>query len=168
MDLWAINPIRSNYRVLTVNLVTSKNKLDHKKINTEYEIRWLLIRGLDYQRNRNSTAEIWRYIHLSAKNSISNTKELVVSTSTLAVFQLWKWEWKVLDAIFVIWVLGPWESYPAKRDCSIIQKQTTEHPVSTVESHLCHIHTRQYISFSATTWYVSSVRRPAKADAWKK
>ena len=168
MDLWTINPIRSNYRVLTVNLVTAKNKFDHEKINTEYEIRWLLIRGLVYQRNRDSTAEIWRYIHLSAKNSISNTKELVVSTSTLAVVQLWKWEWKVLDAIFVIWVLGPWENYPVKRDCSIIQKQTTEHPVSTVESHLCHIHTRQYISFSATTWYVSSVARPAKADAWKK
>ena len=46
MDLWAINPIRSNYRVLTINLVTAKNKFDHEKINTEYEIRWLLIRGL--------------------------------------------------------------------------------------------------------------------------
>ena len=168
MDLWTINPIRSNYRVLTVNLVTSKNKFNHKKINTEYEIRWLLIRGLDYQRNRNLTAEILRYIHLSAKNSISNTKELVVSTSTLAVVQLWKWEWKVLDAQFVIWILGPWESYPERRDCSIIQKQTTEHPASTVGSHLFHIHTRQYISSSATTWHVSSVKRPVKADAWKK
>ena len=53
MDLWAINPIRSNYRVLTINLVTAKNKFDHEKINTEYEIRWLLIRGLDYQITEN-------------------------------------------------------------------------------------------------------------------
>ena len=38
MDLCAINPIRSNYRVLTINLVTAKNKFDHEKetLNTKF------------------------------------------------------------------------------------------------------------------------------------